>query len=947
MSPVAHRLAAARVAATVALVALGATLVTCRGDRAAPAAVPPVPVPATRTQGAPLAAAPPLEVRELRCEARRDPLGIGESLPRLTWQVRPADDGDPRDRAITATELRAAATRERLWTDAADLWHGALPTADADACLWPGPPLASRAEVHWQVRVRDEAGRWSDWSAPARFTVGLLAESDWSADWIGAPGADRPERDLAPWLRTTIDLPAAPIAARAFVASFGWHELWINGAPVGDDLLAPSGSDLARRVRVIERECTAALRPGRNVIGLWLGAGWARHAAAAAASHPLACAEFDLLFADGQRLRLRTDERWEAATSDRTARGSFEIGDYGGERVDAARSRLPWCDPAVAGSADDPIDWQPARRFAGALAPDVARIPEPCEPNRRIAELAPRAIDAAGPAAWRIDFGRCFTGVVRAALRGEPGATLTLSMSDRTGIAEVAGQSSELVLDARGEGTFEHRFSYVAGRWLTVTGTSSAPRTDDVRAWAVRTGFDRTSEFACGDPQLQAIHDIACATFECLALGGVPVDCPHRERLGYGGDAHATLGTALPHYEATAFFAGWLDEWRAAQAADGDLPFTVPVPGGGGGPAWSGIVVTLPFELWRRSGDRRHLDRAWPSIERWLAWLDRHVDDGVLEPPASSRFAPLDQAFLGDWLPPGSVPAPMPPSEPTRLFNSCYRLGAMRTAAAIAAARGDAESATRLAEHAARDGAALHARFFREPQRRYPGRRDTPFLMARHAGLGTPELRAELHAEWLDRVAADPQPTGGIHGTWRTVTELLDAGRPDLLVRLAQRREPPGYGSFLAQGLTTFPEDWDARLSLIHACWLSIGVLGPEALLGVRPAAGSDPAAVGFRRFTLAPAVASDVPWARGRVATPHGPVAVDWRRADGGTVALDVVVPLGTQAELLLPATAAGDWSAAPGARAAIDHAFDAAGRRWRAILTAGRHSLVGTPPR
>ena len=30
-----------------------------------------------------------------------------------------------------------------------------------------------------------------------------------------------------------------------------------------------------------------------------------------------------------------------------------------------------------------------------------------------------------------------------------------------------------------------------------------------------------------------------------LVLGGMSVDCPHRERLGYLGDAHTTLETAL------------------------------------------------------------------------------------------------------------------------------------------------------------------------------------------------------------------------------------------------------------------------------------------------------------------------------------------------------------------------------------------------------------------
>ena len=55
----------------------------------------------------------------------------------------------------------------------------------------------------------------------------------------------------------------------------------------------------------------------------------------------------------------------------------------------------------------------------------------------------------------------------------------------------------------------------------------------------------RAGAFACSDPLLQEIHDTVAWTFECLSLGGYVVDCAQRERMGYGGDAHATIETAL------------------------------------------------------------------------------------------------------------------------------------------------------------------------------------------------------------------------------------------------------------------------------------------------------------------------------------------------------------------------------------------------------------------
>ena len=42
-----------------------------------------------------------------------------------------------------------------------------------------------------------------------------------------------------------------------------------------------------------------------------------------------------------------------------------------------------------------------------------------------------------------------------------------------------------------------------------------------------------------------------------LVTGGMSVDCPHRERLGYLGDAHTTLETALDNTAAARFYTKW------------------------------------------------------------------------------------------------------------------------------------------------------------------------------------------------------------------------------------------------------------------------------------------------------------------------------------------------------------------------------------------------------
>src|SRR3546814_10135817 len=97
------------------------------------------------------------------------------------------------------------------------------------------------------------------------------------------------------------------------------------------------------------------------------------------------------------------------------------------------------------------------------------------------------------------------------------------------------------------------------------------------------------------------------------------VDCPQRELIGYGGDAHATSETGIFNYHLAAFYTKWMQDWRDVQGTEpmvgnmldtnyarkavtsgrllnnGVLPHTAPTYWGGGGPAWGGIVVTIPW----------------------------------------------------------------------------------------------------------------------------------------------------------------------------------------------------------------------------------------------------------------------------------------------------------------------------------------------------------------
>ena len=122
-----------------------------------------------------------LQVNSLRCEYLVDPLGIDKTTPRLSWVVDSPTRGDKQ----TAWQVIVASTPEGIAGNQGDLWDSGMVTGDDTSQItYAGSALTSRSACYWKVRAWDKDGTASAWSSPAKWTVGLLQNSDWSAKWI-------------------------------------------------------------------------------------------------------------------------------------------------------------------------------------------------------------------------------------------------------------------------------------------------------------------------------------------------------------------------------------------------------------------------------------------------------------------------------------------------------------------------------------------------------------------------------------------------------------------------------------------------------------------------------------------------------------------------------------------------------------------------------------------
>ena len=576
--------------------------------------------------------------------------------------------------------------------------------------------------------------------------------------------------------------------------------------------------------------------------------------------------------------------------------------DYGGEYYDATQELPNWCDVDL-----DDRYWKAVTVYHPTLMVSA----EILEPNRRTKEITPIKIEEIQEGAYRVDMGVNFTGMVEIDLKGEPGKVVEMQFSEDPKKMITHRLHSAYRIGPSGKGTFRNRFNYGSGRWILIKGLNYKPSLNEIRGYLVRTDFQRAGWFESSNELLNNIYAITLWTYENLSLGGYVVDCPQRERMGYGGDAHATTQTALNNYHLGAFYTKWSQDWRDVQGKDtawglgekstsqkakenGNLPYTAPTYWGGGGPAWSGYCVTLPWYLYRHYGDMRILEANFGTIKRWLAFLETKSKDNMLV-----RWGG-EWDFLGDWLWPGAEGVNGDTRE-TLFFNNCYWIYNLQTAARIADALGNKDVATEYRQRAKVVAQAVHREFFDPQENGYVNNLQAYLAIALLVGLPPEEVRPAVWKRFEDEILVHRNGHfwGGITGGYFIVKNLLESDRQDLMYVMATKEDYPSWGNMLRRGATTLWEAWDGRNSLLHSSYLHIGAWFIEGLAGIRP----DPEQPGYKHFILKPGVMKEqgLDWVKARLESPYGLIRSEWTIGNK-SLRLKVSVPPNTTATVYLP---------------------------------------------
>jgi len=927
-----------------------------------------------------------VEATALRCEYLNNPLGIDSSVPRLSWQLR--DAKQTRGQRQTAYHLLVASRPEVLAQDKGDLWDsGKVESAQSALVPYGGKVLISNQDCYWKVRVFDKDGEGSEWSEPARFSIGLLTPEDWTAAWIKHPAmpggnsgdgldvteavaklvandrlsataglgisggvdpvrgiikklivtytADGKEqtgvvldgetlkvsgRDLKViqavygdyalpsnqnfrasdfggkgsltlpveqhlWFRENLKLSAPARTALIHVASCGYHELYVNGVKVDDRLLAPAQSRLDKRILYVTYDVADLLQEGDNVIALWTGPGWSRFGGFN--TFQALRAQLNGVDAKGADFSLLSGSDWRCHAADGKNRGGIGFRDHGGEIIDARNYIEGW---NVLGFDDS------AWPLAATTSIKAELSAQMMEPTRVIETIPAKSFKGEGP--YRFDLGKNFTGWLDIRIRGqESGDRILIKVADDEGTVQDFGQLQEYICKGEGEETFRNRFNFVAGRYVTIEGLAQKPKLGDVTGLVLATDIKRVGEFTSSKKLFNDIYEADLWTYRANTVEGFTMDCPHRERLGYGEVAFATAwGIGMPNYQSGAFYMKHVRDWSDVQEDNGWIYHTAPQVNrhNYGGPMWSSAGLNIATAFYQTYGDTRIFERIYPTAVRWLEFLNSRVKDGLLVNYGDHRGK-----FLGDWSAPkkrkewGNTPE-------AQYFNNCVFAMNLADVARMARLLGKDDAATLYETRLKALRTSIHRKFFDPKTNLYSNGTQVQQAFALMTGVTPEALRAKVFAsiekDLTDENAYLDMGSSGLPVLFKYMTE--ESGRSELMFKALSSTTQPSFGYFLARGESTWPEYWNVDVpSRIHTCYTGVASWMTKSLAGIRP----DPAAPGYQSFIIQPVLAGDLSFAEATTESLYGKITSRWER-NGNKLTLKVSIPPNSQATVYLP---------------------------------------------
>ncbi len=720
--------------------------------------------------------------------------------------------------------------------------------------------------------------------APVGTRAEALPDAAWeSSSWISVVDApvitgkvtDKEGRaaDGASWFVSTVRNEKKVVSAKWMTAGLGVYELFVNGKPVGEEVLKPGFTHYAKTKRSFTYDITDAfaLKSGaENVLAAQVTPGWWADKIVTPRNHMgmigKKCAfrgVLELTFEDGSKACYGTDtENWKAGIAGPVK----HAGIFDGEEYDA-RVLPGYATPELLSEPEintefngDILPSEGAEIYLRkdlALAPVEAYVWKDIEGAGeeaygkvvKVREFAPGATMTVLPGETLVvDFGQNCAGVPCFSFKAAEGTVLTCLPAEilndgngakSRGMDGPEGSVHRLNLripdDLRIDYTFGKEKGYAAFyphctffgyRYVSITATDKV-RIRSIASIPVTSIAKNleTGTITTGDEMVNKLISNTLWGQRSNYLS-VPTDCPQRnERLGWTADTQVFTETGTFFANTDRFFHKWMRDMRDSQSELGGFPGVAPRAQYGENMmrlGWADAGVIVPWTVWKQFGDTGIIDENWEAMEKFMDHVNNtHYDHTALIAENGNyqwadwlSYEPLESngggAFTKD-----AKGTRIPHIEAIIFWNylgaSYWAIDAgMMRDMAVATGR-DAAKYEAMAEAAK---ALLRERFLDGEggfTTEILNTMQTPALFALKNGLVEGEAKEAMIARLRENFAAHGQCLQtGFLGTSILMGTLTDNGMVDIAYDLLFQRKNPSWLYSIDNGATTIWERWNS-----------------------------------------------------------------------------------------------------------------------------------------
>ena len=662
------------------------------------------------------------------------------------------------------------------------------------------------------------------------------------------------------------------------ICGLGFYELTINNKKVGDTEFAPLWSDYDKSIFYNLYDVTSYLQLGDNEIRVLLGNGFYNeqggryHKLRISFGPPTLKFFLYVIYEDGMRERLLSDENWEWAPSPIVFNSI-----YGGEDYDA---RI------------EPTDWKPVviqEAPKGLLRKQIAK-------PVKIMEQFPVKKTLRKDSVMVLDMGQNLAGYPEITVSGKPGQYLKITPAETLTPEGLCNQKQTgrphyytYILKGEGKETWHPRFSYYSYRYLQIEGDIKVLK--DIKSCFIYNSALRIGEFECSNPLINDTHKLIDRAIRSN-WQAVWTDCPAREKLGWLEQDWLNGEALVYNYDAQSMIEQTMQNIVDAQHEDGSMPEIAPEYTQFTGswakpfqesPEWGGAIIALPMLYWQHYGDLSLAREYYEPMKRYINYL------------ASQDSAYILKMGLGDWYDYGPGRAGFSQNTPMPLVSTAHYYQWMCYMYVLAKQLGKRDEAYAFNQRAENIRQAFNREFYDAKRKTYGTGSQCSLALPLYLKL-VPEKDYQAVLQNLIKDIhqhGDRLTTGDVGNRYLFYT-LVKNGHRELLYKMLNHYDVPGYGYQIKKGQTTLTEQWnpDHGASMNHFMMAHIENLLIPDLLGIQRNGDL---------IEIAPHPVGDLTWCKGSTMSAQGKVSVSWKIKKDKFI-MDIDIPEGGFADVYMP---------------------------------------------